>query len=162
MSCQSRTTSDSKNNGERETDCTILKPNTKERTSYLREHLLYRDHSLKGFVQMFSAERCNYVPVIDAPRHTSNGMSLQRQGSLCSSVRGGSLQQWPGTPMTALSTGPAVHLQEHHTLNLFHQTRCSSGGVQCLYWWLPVLFTQCHLDPSLLPAEYLIWWHCWC
>lgn len=55
-----------------------------------------------------------------------------RDLSLCAAVWGEhSLQQWPGT-LTALSTGPAVHLPEHHTLNLFHQTRCSSGGVQCL------------------------------
>lgn len=73
-----------------------------------------------------------------------------------------SLQQWPGTPMTALSTGPAFHLPEHHTLNLFHQTRCSSGGVQCLLADSQDLFTQCHLDRSLLPEKYFIWWHCGC
>lgn len=134
MSCQSRTTSDSKNNGERRTHCTILKPNTKERMWYHRQHLLHGDHSLEGFVQILSAERSNYVPSDwcsqahlqwDVTAETGIYLYVQQYEERHS------LQQWPGT-LTALSTGPAVHLPEHHTLNLFHQSRCSSGGVQCL------------------------------
>lgn len=106
---------------------------TKERMWYLREHLLYRDHSLKGFVQMFSAERCNYVPVIDAPRHTSNGMSLQRQGSLCAAVWGEAVyssdQEHPG-----LLSAQALQFTSQNITPLICFTRPDvvSQSVQCL------------------------------
>jgi len=79
-----KNTSSQKNNGERTTYCTILKPCTLllRRKYSITEHSLYRRHSLEGFVPTLSAERCNYPPVIDILRLSCTLVHPQQDATL--------------------------------------------------------------------------------
>ena len=105
---------------------------TKEKTWYHREHSLYRDHSLEGFVQVLSAERSNYLSVIDVPRpsctlaHPQLDVILETLIFICRRVN--------STHFYSISLGDRCLVSQHrpysthprtlHT-NLFHQTICS-------------------------------------